>query len=282
MSAATSESAAVLPRPRQDAPIAHGYSLRQVNGLAVHAAKLCNWVNGMEMTHRAETAWSAIVEHLQLSHTRPEETELIAIAWKEMKRRHYQDLRTHGLGGQDRSMVSRAYLRYWTSESAPTHSHEDRIVDTLALAQIWPRLTQTQRDVLRALAQHDDRSRAARSLGMTRDRFNTALSRARTAFREFWHEHETPSKTWGADRPGDRHQNPMFLLRQRKRKATQRAARPPQPHRKIGRPRRKLTISDTELLARHEAGESLNSLARTLGVSRDPIQLRIAEAKARH
>lgn len=38
-------------------------------------------------------------------------------------------------------MVSKAYVRYWTTESAPTHSHEDRIVDTLVMAQIWPRLT---------------------------------------------------------------------------------------------------------------------------------------------
>ena len=154
-----SEFGAVLPRPQYDVEIAHGFTLKQINGLSVQAAKLCNWVNGMEMTHRAVTTWSAIVEYLQLSYSRPEETELIATGWKEMKTQHYKDLQAHGLGGQDRSVVSKAYTRYWTTESAPTHSHEDRIVDTLAMAQIWPRLTSLQRDVLRALADHDDRDR---------------------------------------------------------------------------------------------------------------------------
>lgn len=276
----TSEFGAVLPRPQYDMEIAHGYTLKQINGLAVHAAKLCNWVNGMELTDRAVSAWSAIAEHLQLSYSRPEETELVAIAWKAMKTQHYKDLRTHGMGGQDRSMVSKAYVRYWTTESAPTHSHEDRIVDTLAMAQIWPQLTRLQRDVLRALADHDDRETAARSLGMTRDRFNTALAQARIAFRKLWHEHETPSKNWGSDRPGSRHQNPMFLLRQRKRKAAQRAARPPRAPRKLGRPRRDLGISDADLLARHEAGESLNALARAFKVSSESIKLRLNSARA--
>jgi hypothetical protein len=84
----TGEFGDVLPRPQYDVEIAHGYTLKQINGLSLQAAKLCDWVNGMEMTHRAVTAWSAIVEHLQLVYSRPEETELIATGWKEMKAQH--------------------------------------------------------------------------------------------------------------------------------------------------------------------------------------------------
>ncbi|WP_116244470.1 hypothetical protein [Nocardiopsis sp. FIRDI 009] len=276
----SNEFGPLLPRPAVDDHVAHGYTATQVNALAVWAARECNWVNGMEMTHRAETAWEAITEHLHLTHERPEETELIAIGWKAMKAQHYQDLRAHGFGGQDQSVLSRAFLRYWTSASAPTHGHEDLIVDRLALAQIWRALTPTQRDALRALAEHGDRTAAARSLNLSDGAFCSALTRARHRFLALWHEHEQPSRLWGADRPGARHQNPMKLLRQRRRKARQRARRVQTgPRARIGRPRRDLGVSDAEILARHEAGESLNALARALGTCRDVIQRRIATAR---
>lgn len=76
------------------------------------------------MTHRAVIAWSAIVEHLQLVYSRPEETELIVIGWKEMETQHHKELQSRGMGGEDRSMVTKAYIRYWTTESAPTHSQK--------------------------------------------------------------------------------------------------------------------------------------------------------------
>lgn len=60
----SSELGAVLPRPHYDVDVGHGHTLKEINGLAVHAAKLCNWVNGMELTDRAVSAWSAIAEHL--------------------------------------------------------------------------------------------------------------------------------------------------------------------------------------------------------------------------
>ncbi|PSL00103.1 hypothetical protein CLV63_102229 [Murinocardiopsis flavida] len=276
----SSEFGPVLPRPRFDVLVAHGYTASQVNALSVFAARECNWVNGMEMTHRALTAWSAIAEHLQLAPLRPEETELIAIGWKAIKTQHHHDLKTRGLAGKDKALLSRAFVRYWNSVSAPTYSPEDMIVDRLALAQIWRALLPTQREVLHALADYEDRHVAARALGMSTAAFGSALNRARYAFFELWHQHETPSKMWGADRPGSRHQNPMFLLRQRRRKAEKRAAQPATgPKATIGRPRRDLGVSDAELLDRHESGESLTSLGRVFGACRDVIKIRIDSAR---
>ncbi|WP_017598008.1 hypothetical protein [Nocardiopsis lucentensis] len=277
----SNEFGPVLPRPAVDEHVAHGYTTVQIVRLAVWAARECNWVNGMEMTHRAETAWEAITEHLHLTYERPEETELIAIGWKAMKAQHYQDLRAHGYGGQDQSVLSRAFVRYWTSAWAPTHGHEDLIVDRLAFAQIWRTLTEPQRDALRALAEYGDRASAARSLNLSDNAYCSALARARRNFFALWHEHEQPSRLWGADRPGARHQNPMYLLRQRRREAEQRARRGQSgPKARIGRPRRNLGVSDAEILARHEAGESMNALARALGTCRDVIQRRIDTARS--
>jgi hypothetical protein len=50
------------------------------------------------------------------------------------------------------------------------------------------------------MAEHDDYGQAAAALGKTRHSYATEIGRARRAFRELWHEGETPSRPWGADR----------------------------------------------------------------------------------
>lgn len=268
----------LLPRPRADDVVGHGYTAFQVVRLAVWAARECRWVNGMDMVHRAETAWEAITEHLHLVAVHPQETELIAIGWKAMKAQHYQDLKAHGLGGKDKALVSRAFVRYWTSASAPAHSHEDLLVDRIALAQIWAALTPSHRRVLTALAEHDDRRRAERAVNMDAAAFTRTLGRARRAFFALWHEGETPSKMWGYDRPGARHRNVMYLVRLRKQRALKRKAAgtvPRQGHRSP----KQLGVSNSELLARFEAGESYAALAREFGVSGELIEGRVHKAR---
>ncbi len=276
----SSEFGPLLPPPRADDPVGHGYTAFQVVRLAVWAARECRWVDAMDPVHRAETAWEAIAEHLQLAHERPEETELIALGWKAMKAQHYQDLKVRGLGGKDKALLTRAFVRYWTSASAPAHSHEDHIVDRLALAQIWTALKPAHRQVLTALAEHEDRRSAERSLNMDPAAFTRTLGRARRAFLALWHEGEAPSLLWGYDRTGARHQNVMYLVRLRKRRTLQRKA---EGHvRRYGhRPPRDLGVPDAELLARHEAGESYAALAACFGVSRALIASRVARTRAR-
>ncbi|WP_239646206.1 hypothetical protein [Nocardiopsis valliformis] len=274
----SNEFGPLLPRPRADDVVGHGYTAFQVVRLAVWAARECRWVNGMDMVHRAETAWEAITEHLQLVTARPQETDLIAIGWKAMKAQHYQDLKAHGLGGKDKALVSRAFLRYWTSTSAPAHSHEDLLVDRIALVQIWAALTPTHRQVLTALAEHDDRRRAERAVNMDTAAFTRTLGRARRAFFALWHEGETPSKMWGYDRPGARHQNVMYLVRLRKQRALKRKAAGMVPH-QGHRPPKELGVPNSELLARFEGGETYASLARELSVNADLIRARVNKAR---
>lgn len=274
----SNEFGPLLPRPRADDVVGHGYTAFQVVRLAVWAARECRWVNGMDMVHRTENAWEAITEHLQLVAARPQETELIAIGWKAMKAQHYQDLKAHGLGGKDKALVSRAFLRYWTSASAPAHSHEDLLVDRIALAQIWTALTPAHRQVLTALAEHDDRRRAERAVNMDAATFTRTLGRARRAFFALWHEGETPSKMWGYDGPGARHQNVMYLVRLRKQRALKRKAAGT-VSRQGHRPPKELGVLNSELLARFGGGETYAGMGREFGVSADLIKDRLNKAR---
>jgi hypothetical protein len=99
------------------------------------------------------------------------------------------------------------FARYWWGGSG--HRGTDPapgIVDRLALAAIWPKLTASQREALAALAATDDYRDAAVVLGLARPAFNARVATARHRFLALWHEGETPSRQY---RPDKRHG--MFL-----------------------------------------------------------------------
>lgn len=50
------------------------------------------------------------------------------------------------------------------------------------------------------MARHEDYATAAAALGKSRHTFAIQIGHARKAFRELWHEGETPSRPWGAAR----------------------------------------------------------------------------------
>jgi hypothetical protein len=70
-------------------------------------------------------------------------------------------------------------MRYWhdTGRAGP----EERITERLALAQIWPRLRPKDRELLAAMAEHEDYGKAAAALGKTRHTYATEIGRAPTA-----------------------------------------------------------------------------------------------------
>lgn len=67
----------------------------------------------------------------------------------------------------------------------------------MTLAAVWPRLSDRDRDVLTALAVHDDVRDAAAALGMVHSSFRTYLSTARRAVLALWHDWETPHRPKG-------------------------------------------------------------------------------------
>ena len=119
------------------------------------------------------------------------------------------------------------FQKYWHLSTRPADGPEERIVERIALTQIWAALSPRLRDAFTALAVHDDYGRAAAAVGKTRDQYNSQLSYARRVFLALWHEHETPSRPWGHDRRSRTHLTPRDtarIMRQRRRTAGRRAA----------------------------------------------------------
>ena len=168
----------------------------------------------------------------------------------------------------------------WTA-SRPTPSPEERVTDRVALAQIWPQLRPVHREVLAALAAHDDYGKAAAALGKSRKTFTTQVSQARRAFLDYGTRARHPPGLGIDRRPTTdiRHTVTYRAIVLRQRHRARRTARndgqPPPPARRTGPPRADLGISSTELVRRYEQGQSIRRAAASLGSSYSAAQRRL-------
>lgn len=184
----------------------HGYTLADLHGLArlaVHTAgtMASNWHD------RYDTAWSAVAEHLYAAEHWPPRHDLVRAGQLAIYRTVTDDRHHHGyykhktVGAAAGSCSSPAFRTYWADWITNVAQPADRaLIERVALAQILPALTPTQREAIAALAAHDDYRAAADALGMTYATFKSHIARGRNRFLALWHEGERPSRPWGTDR----------------------------------------------------------------------------------
>jgi hypothetical protein len=190
------------PRPARDVDLRHGYTLYQVNALSIWTVQQDRYHSFADFDERLEVAWHAIIEHIYTCADPPEVPEVIRAGWRAIGQDFGKNQRFHGTShSPDHDAIANSgFERYWHSTGQPISGHDERVTEDLALAQIWPRLRPQDRELLAAMAEHEDYGKAAAALGKTRHTYATQIGRARRAFRELWHEGETPSRPWGADR----------------------------------------------------------------------------------
>jgi hypothetical protein len=191
-----------------DAELRHGYTLSEINRLAKVAVWRDVWHQSLPLTDRQDIAWSAIAEHLYASDHKPTTGELVKAAWNALRAETEAQWHTHGVSRTasvfDGSQTMPGFGRYWFTFGRNTQGPEEPIIERMALHQIWDALPEKHRVLIAALAATDDYGEAAAVLGISRRQsYVSMLARARTAFRELWHEGETPSRHWGTDRRRD-------------------------------------------------------------------------------
>lgn len=181
------------------AEVAHGYTLCSLDRLSRIAARR-TFGGHISYTDRYWLAYSAMSEHLLAAEGPPTSRDLLARASRAIVDHQVDDAHHHGWS-QKKKTTQVNYLRYWDWAAGVVRSHEPRIVERVALAQIWPRLREVDRQTLTALAATGDRQTAAQSLGITPAAFKRRLQNARKAFLRWWHEGEQPSHSpWRHDR----------------------------------------------------------------------------------
>jgi hypothetical protein len=193
-----------------EAPVRHGFTLTDLHRLATVAAHIpaASWLDGRDAY---DAAWHGLVEALLRATEPPVRGYLLNEGRQAVSRLVKDECHHHGVP-VDRPWAGPAampmFARYWWSGSRRGPDPAPEIVDRLALADIWPKLSACQQEALAALAATDDYHDAAAMLGIERSAFNARVATARRVFLRWWHQHETPS---GQYRPDKRHG--MFLRR---------------------------------------------------------------------
>lgn len=221
--------------------IRHGYNLADLDRLARIAVARAR-TRGGDYRGRYEAAWSAVAEALCVAGESPSSADLIAIGWRAVADFARAEAHHDGIDPETWGRL-RGFERYWEARRSP--SPERKVVETTALWQIWPHLTERQRQALGALAAVDDYELAASAMAVEVATFRVMISTARRRFLTLWHEGEQPSRPW---RVGRRigHRNGLD---------------------RFGKQR--ITESELEhIRARYQAGETLTAIGDDYGVKK--------------
>lgn len=208
-----------------DVEVKHGYTLRDLDALVRIAIHQRAAYIGIDTDERYAAGYHGAAELLCGTDEPPTSTALIRAARDaaDYETRRTGEHRGHGRARGDGSPSDGAmpkFWAYWDRESNVTHSHENGIVDRIALTQIWPRLTPAHQEALQALAAFEDYQAAADMLGLKYHTFCRRVWLARNAFLRLWLEGETPARRW-RDRkvqtPGGKRQSMSSHVRRRAR-----------------------------------------------------------------
>lgn len=178
----------------------HGYSMQAIHDLAVLAIRCGRGSSSdIDWSERVAAAASAIAIALCEAGEPPTEKDLMRCAWQASDRVIADWLHSHGVDNRAhrRGEQREHFALYWASE--PRDSAETRVVETLALEQIWAQLPATGQEALTALALHGTYDAAAQSLGLSYFGLCSRLNRTRAVALRLWHEGETPPPWRGHD-----------------------------------------------------------------------------------
>ena len=205
----------------------HGLGMRDIDCLA-HAAVARARAREMDYRDRYDAAWHAIAELLCSSEHVPQAAELknagaaaVNRLAQDEGRHHGRDRRNWGAGLE--SMA--AFQRFWSLARCPGRAPEEGVTERLALAQIWAAISPWHREVITAMAVHEDHQAAAAAVGRSYACFTSHLKNARREFYALWHEGEKPPRVWGrADRRHGRRSATQLLVNRRQQQARRMAA----------------------------------------------------------
>ena len=183
-----------------DMEVKHGYTVQDLHQMTAAAMKADRSM-AMDYADRRDIAWSAIAEALCEAPHWPKRSTLIQAGWQAIYKAVREEYRQHGYADRawDAGHASAPrFVKFWYSPTAP--SHEERIVERIAIEQVLGTLKPIYQDAVTSLAVHDDYRRAAEGLNLKDKAFRFRISTARKSVLALWFEGETPRKLRQTDR----------------------------------------------------------------------------------
>lgn len=184
----------------ETATLAYGYTMADINGMALHAGRVHR--SGLvDEDERLAVAWHGIVVALYEARTEPTRYELVGAGVHALSR-EADRLRSHyGLQYRGYEGTGPNFNKYW---GVRHHDNDDgfteRIVERLALPTVLAILTPKQYEVISTLAAFDgDIHAASIALGVTESALEQRAGRARRRIAAAWFGDETPRRTSRVD-----------------------------------------------------------------------------------
>lgn len=187
------------PGPDRTDGLLWGHTVRDLDRAARTAVVAAR--TAMDSHTAYDLAWEGIVLCLAETDQAPTHAYLVTAGWRAIYAEIRQGNRMRGIPETDRGydlVNTPRFAQYWTRRCAP--SHEEGIVERLALGQVLPTLSDTQMRGLAALASTGDYQAAADLLGIDYRALVARIGYARKRFVDSWFEHETPPKRRHTDR----------------------------------------------------------------------------------
>jgi hypothetical protein len=187
------------------------YSLDELHELARRSAAITSSIP-RPFSERRDIALGAIVECLCIAQKQAgagatedaapvESVVLITVGVRAVKNEMAADVHE---GGVRQGKEMPRFGMYWSWANRAMDPPEDKIIEPMALKQVWERLSEVEQGALLALIEGDGSyTDAAAHLGISYTAFRGRLHRARAKFYQLWFSPESPpaSGKWGMDRP---------------------------------------------------------------------------------
>lgn len=177
----------MLPAGRE--LLRHGYRIDDARRCALMAANSRFAARTLPHHERVDAAWYGIVEHLYAAAECPSPTDLCDVGVKAVNDASRAEGHHYGVDRRRHRPMPKFAL-FWAPRVV--HSHEDAVVDRLALRQVLALVSADQRDALVALAVFGDRDAAAEALGLAQGCLDSRLFRARQVIYAAWFEGQAP------------------------------------------------------------------------------------------
>jgi hypothetical protein len=176
-------------------PLWHGYSYTDIDDIARLVIRVDRYRKDMDTTERYLEVRFAIIEFLATATDRPSHQDLVGAGRHGSDAHVRSEMHTHGWDRRRLDLGSGAlpgFHRFW--QDSGRMPMDERVVERIAVRQVWPTLTLAQQQAVMALALTDDHVAAARQLGIPYGNYASRLRNARIRFHALWHEHETPRR----------------------------------------------------------------------------------------
>lgn len=176
-------------------PLWHGYSYTDIDDVARLVLRVDRYRTDMDAAERYHAVRFEIIEHLATAAERPTRQDLVNVGRRASDNHVRAEMHHHGW---DVRRVERgscalpSFQRYW--QGSGRTPLDERVVERVALGQVWPTLTLAQQQAVMALALTDDHAAAAAHLGIPLGNYSSRLRNARLRFHALWHEGETPRR----------------------------------------------------------------------------------------